>query len=201
MNGQLLRNARLLLLTSTALLAAAPVAAQATSDPAVVAPPVATPAGGKRIYTAADFARFAPKNALDMLRQVPGFIIREAIQERGLGQASENVLLNGQRVASKSGGAIGELEKISASNVERIEIVDAATLDIAGLTGQVANVVTKAEQKSSGQFTWRPEFRAHYTEPIFTRGDISYSRKSAERSTIPSASTAAAAAAAPAGRP
>src|SRR3712207_8786518 len=47
------------------------------------------------------------------------------------------------------------------SNVERIEIVDAATLGIAGLTGQVANVITKAEKNSSGQFAWRPEFRAH----------------------------------------
>ncbi|HUG46192.1 MAG TPA: TonB-dependent receptor plug domain-containing protein [Sphingomicrobium sp.] len=151
------------------------VASAQSADPAVAPPPVAVETAGKRIYTAADFARFAPRNALDMLRQVPGFIIREAVQERGLGQASENVLLNGQRVSNKSGGAIGELEKIPASNVERIEIVDAATLDIAGLTGQVANVVTKAEKKASGQFAWRPEFRAHYADPLFTRGEISYS--------------------------
>jgi hypothetical protein len=173
---------RAVLLASAAAVVSAPAAAQSSSDPAVAplpaaAPPVATPVGGKRVYTAADFTRFAPKNALDMLRQVPGFIIRGAVEERGLGQASENVLLNGQRVASKSGGAIGELEKISASNVDRIEIVDAATLDIAGLTGQVANVFTKAEQKAGGQFAWRPEFRAHYTKPILIRGDISYSGK------------------------
>ena len=147
------------------------------SAPTTAAPASAVPATGKRIFTPADFARFAPRNALDMLRQVPGFVIREAIIERGLGQASENVLLNGQRVPGKSGGAVAELQKIAASNVERIEIVDAATLDIAGLTGQVANVVTKTEQKASGQFSWRPEFRAHFTQPIYTRGDISYSDK------------------------
>jgi len=165
-----------------ALLASAAVTQPALAQDAAVSPvaPVAAvpaEAGGKRIFTAADFARFAPRNALDMLRQVPGFIIREAIQERGLGQASENVLLNGQRVQSKSGGAIAELQKISASSVERIEIVDAATLDIAGLTGQVANVVTKTAKKASGQFSWRPEMRAHFTQPIYTRGDISYSGK------------------------
>ena len=148
-----------------------------TSSPTTAGPATAVPSTGKRVFVAADFARYAPRNALDMLRQVPGFIMREAIQERGLGQASENVLLNGQRVPSKSGGAIAELQKIPASNVERIEIVDAATLDIAGLTGQVANVITKTEKKASGQFSWRPEFRAHFTQPIYTRGDISYSGK------------------------
>lgn len=154
-----------------------PVAPEPSSSPTTAVPATAVPTGGKRVYTPADFARFAPRNALDMLRQVPGFIIRGAVEERGLGQASENVLLNSQRVPSKSGGAIAELQKIPASNVERIEIVDAATLDIAGLTGQVANVITKSNKKASGQFSWRPEFRAHFTQPIYTRGDISYSGK------------------------
>jgi outer membrane receptor for ferrienterochelin and colicins len=167
------------LLLSTACIWVIPDAAWAQSaDPAIAPPPVAAQVGGIRVYSAADFARFAPRNALDMLRQVPGFIIRQAVQERGLGQASENVLLNGQRVSNKSGGAIGELEKMPASNVERIEIVDAVTLDLAGLTGQVANVITRAEKKASGQFSWRPEFRAHYTDPILTRGDVSYSGQS-----------------------
>ena len=151
----------------TALLASAALAqpALAQEQPSE-APAAAVPASaGTRVFTPADFARFAPRNALDMLRQVPGFVIREAIVERGLGQASENVLLNGQRVPSKSGGAVAELQKISASNVERIEIVDAATLDIAGLTGQVANVVTKSEKKASGQLSWRAEFRGHFTHP------------------------------------
>ena len=172
-----MRIVRAALLASAAL--AQPAWAQDSSAPAPAVAPAATAPGnsGKRVFTPADFARFAPRNALDMLRQVPGFIIREAVQERGLGQASENVLLNGQRVQSKSGGAIAELQKIPAGNVERIEIVDAATLDIAGLTGQVANVVTKTEKKASGQFSWRPEFRAHFTQPIYTRGDISYSGK------------------------
>jgi hypothetical protein len=144
---------------------------------ASAAPAVAQEAPGKRVYPAADFARYSPRTALDMLRQVPGFVIRQAEEERGLGQASENVLLNGQRIASKSGGAIAELEKISASNVERIEIVDAASLNFAGLSGQVANIIVKAEQKASGQFAWTPEFRPHFTDPIYTRGSISYSGK------------------------
>jgi outer membrane receptor for ferrienterochelin and colicins len=81
---------------------------------------------GKQVYTPADFERFAPKTAYDMLVQVPSFTIRQADQDRGLGQASENVLINGQRIANKTGGAVDELRRIAAASVERIEIVDAS---------------------------------------------------------------------------
>ena len=138
--------------------------------------PVSKPAGNKRVYTPADFARFAPKTALDMLSQVPGFSIRgEDTGSRGLGQASGNVLLNGKRISGKSTDPVTALQAISAKNVTRIEIVDAAQLDVPGLTGQVANVIYKAQAKISGQFSYRPEFRAHYAHPLFTRGDISVS--------------------------
>lgn len=133
-----------------------------------------TSAAGTRSFTPADFTRFAPKTALDMLRQVPGFVIREALQERGLGQATGNVLINGQRVSGKSNDVITELGRIPAGNVIRIELVDGASLDIPGLSGQVANVVAKATGVS-GQWAWRPEFRSYYTDPLLTSGEVSIS--------------------------
>jgi hypothetical protein len=169
-----------LLSASTAALAlmAASTAQAQPSDPASAPPPVAQAAGQKRIYTPADFARFAPKTAYDMLAQVPGFTIHtEDTSDRGLGQASENVLINGQRIANKSGGAVDQLQRIPASNVQRIEVVDAASLGIAGLSGQVANVILNTTAKSSGQFEWNPNFRAHYTKPEVLGGSISYSGK------------------------
>jgi opacity protein-like surface antigen len=175
-----LSRSRLRFLSGIALLMPVPAAAQsgpAAPDPAVAPAPQAATAGNRRVFTPADFARFAPKTAYDMLVQVPGFTIRSADQERGLGQASENVLINGQRIANKSGGATDELRRISAANVERIELVEAASLGIAGLSGQVANVIVKAVEKSSGQFEWRPDVRAHYAEPNLFRGSASYSGK------------------------
>ena len=178
-----LRSLRTVLLASSALLAS-PVIAQTapTGDPAVVPPPPAQPVTptGKLVYTPADFARFAPKTAYDMLIQVPSFTIRAASTDRGLGQASENVLINGERIANKNygggdSGAIDELHRVSIANVDRIEIVDAASLGIAGLSGQVANVILKAKKGSSGQFEWRPDFRAHYSKPDLFRGSVSYS--------------------------
>ena len=169
------------LLTATACIAvstAMPAVAQDTSAPAEELPPASTEAStassSTRVFTPDYFARYAPKTAYDMLRQVPGFTIREADQERGLGQASENVLINGQRISTKSGGATSESQRISASNVERIELVDAATLGIAGLTGLVANIVVK-KAAGSGQFAWTPNFRAHFTDPLYTAGSVSYS--------------------------
>ena len=140
--------------------------------------PTRASAAAKRVYTPADFTRFAPKTAYDMLAQVPGFTVRTVdSSDRGLGQASENVLVNGQRIANKSGGAVDELQRTSASNVDRIEIQDAASLGIAGLSGEVANVVLKQTGKASGQFEWDTNARAHFTEPEVMGGNISYSSK------------------------
>ena len=41
---------------------------------------------GARSFVPADFERYAPKTALDMVRQIPGFAIDEAENRRGLGQ-------------------------------------------------------------------------------------------------------------------
>jgi outer membrane receptor for ferrienterochelin and colicins len=155
--------------------------ALSTADPAFAksqAPAAPLPVPQKRIYTPADFARFAPKTAYDMLAQVPSFTIHGVdTSERGLGQASENVLINGQRIANKSGGATDQLQRTAASSVERIEIVDAASLGIAGLSGQVANVILKATAAGTGQFEWNPNIRAHFTKPELLAGSVSYSDK------------------------
>lgn len=148
----------------------------ATAPPATgeTPPPVAaTTPQGSRTYTPADFARFAPRNALDMLNNVPGFSIDEGDTERrGLGQATGNVLINGARFSSKTTEIDDELQRISAANVVRIEIVDAATLNISGLSGQVANVVTRPSGLS-GNFSWNPQQRRDRTPARLLAGEVS----------------------------
>jgi hypothetical protein len=158
------------------LLAAAAFPNAVQAQTAAVPVPAPAPAG-KKTFAPADFARFAPRTAYDMVVQLPGFTLRAAEQERGLGQASENVLINGQRIANKSGGAISELQRTSAEQVERIELVEAAQLGIAGLSGQVANVVLKVVRKGSGQFEWQPQLRSHYAHPRWFSGSVTYSDK------------------------
>src|SRR3954451_8838823 len=133
------------LLAGVASIMSIPATAQSTGSGATAAsgsPQANATTGAKRVYTQADFARFAPKTAYDMLVQVPSFSIRTVdTSTRGLGQASENVLINGERSPDQAGGGVDQLQRPAASNVERIEIVDAGSLGIAGLSGQVANVV------------------------------------------------------------
>lgn len=157
-----------------------PALAQEPAAPTGDTPPPApteVPAGGisnaaRQVYKPADFTRYAPNNAYDMLIQVPSFQIRDNENLRGLGQATGNVLFNGERPSNKGDDMYTQLSRIPAGNVERIEVVDGATLDIPGLSGQVANIVYRADA-FSGQFSWKPEFRAHYTDPLFTRADVS----------------------------
>lgn len=152
-------------------LLAAPVAVQAQTAPADAS---TAGAAGERDYAPEEFARFAPQSALDMLNQVPGFAIRQATVERGLGQATGNVLLNGQRISNKSDDILAQLRRIPAGNVVRIEIRDGATLGIPGLSGQVANVVSRSTSLR-GQWAYRPEFRARFTDPLLTRFETSVS--------------------------
>ena len=169
---------RLVSLVALSTAIAAPALAQEspttgdTPPPAAATTAASTDSSARQVFTAADFARYAPTNAFDMLNQVPGFSIRDNENLRGLGQATGNVLFNGERPSNKGDDMYTQLSRIPAGNVERIEIVDGATLDIPGLSGQVANIVYRADS-FSGQFSWKPEFRAHYTDPLFTRGDVS----------------------------
>ncbi|ASK90119.1 outer membrane protein beta-barrel family protein [Sphingorhabdus sp. SMR4y] len=117
---------------------------------------------GRQIYDAGQFSRFNPRTALDMVRQVPGFTIDTGdSNQRGLGQADENVLINGARISGKNSDAFTFLGRISAASVMRIEIVDGATLSISGLSGQVLNLVTNANEAGglSGNFKWEPVWR------------------------------------------
>jgi hypothetical protein len=164
---------------SALLLSPACASAQDGSPPPAAAPAASTDSPGASsvnhvVYTPADFARFSPKNALDMLNQLPGFSVSSADKGRGLGEARVNVLINGERLALKSESISDRLQKISADKVERIEIVDGASLKIPGLSGQVANVITKAGGLS-GQFEWDSRFRPGYVSPAWFGGNVSLS--------------------------
>ncbi len=113
---------------------------------------------GREIYEAAAFARFAPQTARDMVNQIPGFIITQVSGDRGLGEATQNVLINGQRISGKDEDAETVLGRTPAKSVVRFEIADGPTFNISGLNGQVLNVVTQAD-RFSGNYAWKPEFR------------------------------------------
>jgi outer membrane receptor for ferrienterochelin and colicins len=130
---------------------------------------------GMQVYEASQFARFAPQTALEMVLEIPGFAITALSADRGLGEASQNVLINGQRITGKSNDAETVLGRIPASSVVRLEIADAATLKISGINGQVLNLVTKTDGLK-GNFVWRGRIRNRIA-PMFTNAELGISGK------------------------
>ena len=165
-----------LLMAGASLIALTPLCAQESAPPDAVQAAALEPTDvrGGRSYDPAYFAQYAPQNALDMVGRVPGFSIEAADEKRGLGQGGANVLLNGERFSSKSTDIFTALSRISAADVIRINLVDAASLDIPGLSGQVVDVVYKVGA-GSGQFRWSPNVRTRGTRPVLLDGEVSYS--------------------------
>ncbi|WP_293701238.1 MULTISPECIES: TonB-dependent receptor [unclassified Sphingopyxis] len=158
-------------------MACSPTLAKAQEVALDPTPAIETPANGAQRYTQSDFASFSPRTALDMVEKVPGFLIVTGTNggERGLGAATQNVLINGERIANKSTDARSALQRIAAMQVAYIDIVDGASLDVPGLTGQVANVVLVAGAAQAGFTTtmrWQPEWRPRIADN-WLNGEVS----------------------------
>lgn len=138
-----------------ALLAAASPEAIATAapGPAIVLSQEAAPAAasqGVTPYPASFFADASPNSAMDMIARIPGFAFDGGDSVRGYGGAAGNVLIDGQRNASKSEGLEDALRRIQAKDVERIDIIrgGAPGIDMQGKT-MIANVILKKDRKGS----------------------------------------------------
>jgi len=124
------------------------ILAGATPEAAIVQP---IAAAGVTPYTAAFFVASQPNSAMDMISRIPGFSFDEGDNVRGYGGAAGNVLIDGQRPATKSEGLEDSLRRIQAGQVERIDIIrgGAPGIDMQGKT-VIANVILRKDQ--SGQW-------------------------------------------------
>ncbi|MEL6687587.1 MAG: TonB-dependent receptor plug domain-containing protein, partial [Pseudomonadota bacterium] len=156
----------------SAIVLLAPVSAYAQTG--AVAPITATQAQGQiETYSPGFFDQFQPVTALDMLVRVPGFSLRTGDSERGFGEADTNFLINGRRPSTKNQSAREILSRIPANTVIRIEILDGDTLDIPGLSGQVADIVIRSTDLS-GQWRYAARFEEG-AEPQLLEGEVSLS--------------------------
>ena len=96
------------------------------------------------VYPASYFADFYPVSANDMLNRIPGIglALRGGSSGRGLGAGEGEVLINGQRTTGKNNEGRDQLNRITADQVEYIEIIRGTSenVDIRS-GGQVVNVV------------------------------------------------------------
>ncbi len=95
-------------------------------------------------YTPAFFAQQRPNTAYDMIARLPGFTFTNTGSARGFAGTAGNVLIDGQRPTSKSDDLASILQRIPASDVERIDLIrgGAQGIDMQGQT-VVANVIRK----------------------------------------------------------
>ena len=104
------------------------------------------------VYPADYFNQFFPVSANDMLSRIPGIdlALRGGRGGRGLGSGAGEILINGQRITGKNNGGRSALARISADQVEHIEIIRGTSteLDIRG-GGQIVNVVLLDEPSRS----------------------------------------------------
>ena len=129
-------------------------------------------------YPASFFAQYNPVSVNDMLNVIPGISLALESNEvrsfnsadRGLG-ASEQILINGKRMAGKANEASSQLDRISADQVQYIEIIRGTSgeLDVRN-TGQLVNIVLLESQSSSNLSTelGMTHFRDGTVEPLGT---------------------------------
>jgi outer membrane receptor for ferrienterochelin and colicin len=133
-------------------------------------------------YPASYFAEYRAVSVSDMLNRIPGIgLALEGNQvpsfggnDRGLG-AEGQILINGKRLAGKANEASSQLDRISADQVEYIEIIRGTSgdLDLRN-TGQLVNIVLKGERSTSNISTELGFTRFHDGE-LKPLGTISYS--------------------------
>jgi len=148
---------------------AAPALAQAGEAPA----PTPAQASRTTVYPIEFFAQYAPRNALDIARQVPAFQIDFGDTNlRGFGGAAGNIVINGQRPSSKAESLSEVLAKIPASRVVRVEIGpgDLFGADYSSKS-QVLNIITSAEGGIDGNVT--ASLRRNYTGAVVPDGQVS----------------------------
>jgi outer membrane receptor protein involved in Fe transport len=134
------------------------IAAQTTTSAEDIEVPGVTETENVVTYPAAFFSRYRPDSALDMLKQLPGFIMAVSGELRGYGSDAGNVLIDGRRPSSKRMRVPSILDRIPSSQVERIELIRGPIRDIELLgEPEVANVVLRTDMPAAVR--WSAEGR------------------------------------------
>jgi hypothetical protein len=137
-------NTQLRIVLFTSLLATSHLCAGAAGSDAT---------GDRVAYEAAFYAAFAPRTALDMVRQTPGFVPAEDEDlRRGFAGAVGNVLIDGRRLSAKSQTLSDVLQRIPANEVLRIELLRGSA--VAGDASGAALLANVVRTPSSGGGAW-----------------------------------------------
>jgi hypothetical protein len=127
------------------------------------------------------FQQYNPNNALDMVTQIPGFVISDCLSclndlqgggRRGFGAALGNVLINGRRPSAKQDSPSAILTRIPAASVDYIELIRGQVrgIDLSGQT-VVANIILKTDVPAT--IRWETFVRQTFGHGLAPGGSIS----------------------------
>jgi len=113
-------------------------------------------------YPVSFFDRYQPRTALDIVNQIPGFILNNGDSERGFGGAVGNVLINDRRPSAKQDPPSQILNRIPSSQVERVELIRGQVRNI-NLQGHtvVANVILHRDAPAAAR--WEASVRNNFS--------------------------------------
>ncbi|MFL6550990.1 MAG: TonB-dependent receptor plug domain-containing protein [Povalibacter sp.] len=116
-------------------------------------------------YEAEFFGKFAPRTALDMVKQVPSFSLQDIDEDkRGYAAAAGNVLIDGERPSTKSQTLEDILQRIPAGQVLRIEVLRGS--DLTGDRASDSLMVNVVRTPAAGSGVWSTGFElAQQHEP------------------------------------
>jgi hypothetical protein len=141
---------------------------------------VPSPGSGSQdrvVYPASFYESFAPRTALDMIDQTPGFVLDatedDDEERRGFAGAVGNVLVDGQRLSAKSQSVRDVLARIAAREVLRVEVLRGSAVagDASGAS-VLANVV---RAPTAGGGTWESGFEVTNEHELMPNGKFGWS--------------------------
>src|SRR4051794_9779078 len=134
------------------------------------------PASGRVVYEAGFYAQFAPRTALDMVNQTPGFTLNAGNDQRGFSGAIGNVLIDGERLGAKSQSLEDVLLRVPASEVLRIEIRRGA--EVAGDASNASVLANVVRTSTAGGGTWMAGFEMTNEDAPKPTGRFAWSGRS-----------------------
>ena len=132
----------------------------------------------RTVYNPVYFERYAPQTANDMVAQIPGFTLAGAQrfnnnnQARGLSQGDGNLLINGKRPSTKDDGPQVLLGRIPAESVERLEILNNGSTELARQSGQIVNIITRETDLILGSWQAQAHVLENGTSNPFFQGSL-----------------------------
>ncbi len=151
----------------------------ADHDHAIIDQPEAVKNDELLEYPASFFDRYQPDTALDMVLQLPGFLLDNGTSERGFISAVGNILINDNYPSIKQDTPSAVLSRIPSDQVEKIEIIRGQVRGI-DLQGRqvIANIILRNNIKAS--FQWQTFLQKSKTGPYKPGGNISMIHRIAE---------------------